>query len=1186
MTIGEVISHVTSSLLNIVGMKNGPYEGSGSGNLQVTMITNSTLAAQASSLISLDSATHNTLTLSVSPNSMHQNAGDVTFRFSIVNPTSIPAGGNIAIIFPSGFDLTYSSCSYSYLLSSASACSISSQTIKITGFTAIAAGTSFSVKVLTVKNPTTATSGSFSVTTYYDSTTSMIIDQATYTGFNMTSAAVSGSVYITALSFFPMSAGTKGQFLLDFSLDSSVPHGGNLIITVPSTFSLPSTMDTSNCLFNLQYSTCSKSGNIITIQPYKSFPAGIEMILVIPDITVPTNSTSPIQISSMWNSLTMSTNPTTPSSAFYLNTYSATTTTIQGTVNFWPKNAAEIATYNFSLTATSQLNTTFSIVIWFPDEYPASIGDLRCSSSASILLTGALTCDSSSYMRGVVLSGFAQTAAGTPFSIIIENVHNPMSSLTTSGFSIVSIDANNKVIDQLMSSLTVTISSLPALLTLNSISLDNYSIFATAAYTFTSTFSSIPSNFQIWYRFPIENFDRELPGLNDSYNCSTLAVSKAASTTTSSWVSSVTCSNPYHNLLVMSGASGSIGTSYYLQTTFTNVKSSSSEGISKAFVMSVFNVDTMSIIDRSYGTASSGDVVSYVDEKQDIIISTADGILEVTPGTQITFYIHTSSTKMPVRSDLVFTYQLLGNGVKNLVTISPTAITLSKGSISSAFTIMCPTGASTGNYTIKWTMSGDTYDLYNDPPISKLIISNENTYTVSFEGIPTLMTGSTSIPLYVYLETAPSSGLSVTFTPPSLITVSALSFAAGSTKGSFTITVGATITVGIYTIALQLAGTDASSFSLASSSLHVTISNYDTTAPGIASFVINNPKQQHMVDISFQATEASIFYYTYGERGLMLPSNTSLISYASNNTAGYYTGYIGASFIYEFTISGLTTEHDYILYGILIDLNQNVMESVFSVDFYTAEYYDSIMITLKFASAVNSTLLTTTVINVLAQQLAISSSLIAYITPTSRLLDDSFTSASYYIYSDPTSSLPSPQDSVTYMAIPSELNTRLSAYGISLDLTYNIAQSITVLSNPRPTWIEAPSATTTTKTAVTITLKCSTAGTLYMQVINDGDVIPSSRQVTLGVNAYGKAATMVYNQTVAVNTTVTITYGNLLPESSYVLVITSKNNNARLPRIMSDDVMSKLQIITQAGTISSDNNSTSEASPLVTFGAL
>lgn len=483
-------------------------------------------------------------------------------------------------------------------------------------------------------------------------------------------------------------------------------------------------------------------------------------------------------------------------------------------------------------------------------------------------------------------------------------------------------------------------------------------------------------------------------------------------------------------------------------------------------------------------------------------------------------------------------------------------------------------------------VSGDTLGIYNEPPISLLRISDSKKFAISFEGIPILTIGATSIPLNINLEAAPTSDLTLNFTASPLLTIAPVTFAAGDILKTFTLAISANATVGVYPISVESLGDNAASFYLSSTTLYVTVSNFDETAPGISSMVINNPKLQHKISMTFQATEACKFYYTYGERGLTPPSNTSIISMAETSTAGYYLGYIGASFIYNLKFENLRAEYDYILYGLLIDLNSNVMASVFSIDFYTAEYHDSIQITLKFKGDVNVTLLATTVAQVLADQMVHELEYIVYIPEEStRRLQDTSSEANYYIYTDTESTMPSPTDLVTYLAIPRELAERLLEYDIVLDQTHNIAQSIVTLPNPRPTWVSSPLVSSTTKTSVSINFSVSTNGTIYLEIINDGDTIPSSRQVSLGLNAYGVVSTMVYTSSINANEAMTITFSNLLPESSYIVIITAKNNDLRLPRLMSDDVMSKFQIITQAGSLN-DDTETSKAELLAVVGLL
>ena len=73
-----------------------------------------------------------------------------------------------------------------------------------------------------------------------------------------------------------------------------------------------------------------------------------------------------------------------------------------------------------------------------------------------------------------------------------------------------------------------------------------------------------------------------------------------------------------------------------------------------------------------------------------------------------------------------------------------------------------------------------------------------------------------------------------------------------------------------------------------------------------------------------------------------------LIDGAGNKTDNYFDQAIGTSLVYDFSITGLSPESDYILYGLLVDQAGNEMEEPFIIEFNTAEYYVSVTFTTGF----------------------------------------------------------------------------------------------------------------------------------------------------------------------------------------------------------------------------------------------
>jgi hypothetical protein len=91
-------------------------------------------------------------------------------------------------------------------------------------------------------------------------------------------------------------------------------------------------------------------------------------------------------------------------------------------------------------------------------------------------------------------------------------------------------------------------------------------------------------------------------------------------------------------------------------------------------------------------------------------------------------------------------------------------------------------------------------------------------------------------------------------------------------------------------------------------------------------------------------------------------------------------------------------------------------------------------------------------------------------------------------------------------------------------------------------------------------------GVIYAEVIADTDYLPSSRQVSMLLDAYNNPVSISFSQQVSTNESISILLDNLNPASSYILLITSKSSHSP-PRLMKDNNMIKKNIITKSGTV-------------------
>lgn len=174
--------------------------------------------------------------------------------------------------------------------------------------------------------------------------------------------------------------------------------------------------------------------------------------------------------------------------------------------------------------------------------------------------------------------------------------------------------------------------------------------------------------------------------------------------------------------------------------------------------------------------------------------------------------------------------------------------------------------------------------------------------------------------------------------------------------------------------------------------------------------------------------------------------------------------------------------------------------------------------------------------------------------------------ASYNFFNDPTSPLPGPTDLAHSFAMTSALVSGFAAIGLNYDATHNMAGTMSIYPNTRPIWIVQPVVDAQSH-SINVSLTTSTTGNLYAELVkDDAEVLPSSRQVTMLVDGFGTPAEISYSQPVNAMEAVSFSIEGLQPASSYVMLISAKNNDPRLPRIMRDDIMSKIEVITKAAT--------------------
>jgi hypothetical protein len=1152
VSLGSKTLPSTSPSTLLLTLNNGAFSGAGSGNMKFSLILSTwsiqnmgTVKDSSAADISFAGATSASLAYAdYELSNTHRSSGDVLYKFFLTFNHSVPLGGSVEITFGSGVDLTYSYCTFSSVFSSGTTCSASGSKLSITGFNALASLTASYVKVFDLINPDADTTDSVTIRSLYVAGSSKYIDEVVLDG---TALIEKGSTFNTTIEeylFYPKSAGSFAYMSLLFYMDSSVPHSGQLTLTFPSEVTLPSISD-NNCLFNLKFSSCSSSGNVITIEPVSTFPAGISMELIISGISVPVNTTSPLDIVSSYAGLTLSETANDGTSGIFISSKSVEQS-LTGSLTVTPTNKAERARYDFTI--SSSISSSDLLLIWFPSTFPTNLGNIYCKSTASSRIDQKVPCDFLQFNL-IQASGLSKSS----FSFSIYDVNNPNNEGIIENIRVQVVDSSGVVLYSGSYSFTVT--GLPDGIDLKSISLGNYDINEETQYSFITDFDTLPS--VVWIDLPYE-FNNEVSGAGEVYECSLWVVDDTFMND-QQVSSTVTCSNQVKNRINLAVSSPS-GASSYLKIVVSGLKSTAIVGSSHFFRVLLLD-NANQVLSKTYDF----DVKSRVDyeiNKQTLVVSSSSSTFTLAPGVSQTFSIYTSSSKVLAKENILISYSLTSLSPTSGIEITPAKLTLAKGTSSVPFKISVKSTVEPGEFVIKWKSASSRY---TQPRYSLLTVSDTKTYTISVKNIPEMVVGRSTIPIKLNLLAAPEEALTISPTAPTGFVFSDIKFSAGSMSTSYTITVDSTVTAGSYSIDFEIEGQNSEYFGLDHSSVNVIVNDHDIESPSIVSFVVNSPRHKTSIDMTLQASEPCMFYYFTGPRGTGVPSNSSLINNAGK-VDGYSLGYVDATYTYRFQVSGLQGEYDYVLYGLLGDTSGNFMTEVFAINLFTQDMDDSILFSLEFEKPYPSVAdMKGKVLNALLYQFVVDSSRLSFESSTT-------SAATYKLIGTVMSDDPSPINIVKYTAIKDEINALLT--GIKISESFNIDDSIEIIDNQRPQWLIYPEINSTTKDSVLVGFSLSEKGTVYAQIIADNATVPSSRQIVAGVDAYDEYALLTYKQKVDAEEYLVLTFDGLMPTSSYTLVMTAENNKDP-DRYMNDELVAVIDFITQAGTVDSNNTDTS-----------
>ena len=405
-------------------------------------------------------ATTSTVSGTVTPISSVVNA-QTSYTFSIALIDAITSSGMIKITMPATVTIVGSSsncasatgtnvnsapvCAFNTLENSITLSSLNSSTANISPQT-------ISISISGLQNPPSSEpTGTFSVRTYYQSTTASLVAIGTLPAISATTATIPSSAILVTPSSTVVNAQSVG-YKLQATINNKIPVGGYFTINIPPSITVNTASVSNQCSVNINFTSfvstacsagvASASGTLITFSnPFASDAtvgtvviAQITLVFTNPPSTKPTLSFSFSTFSNTGYSIA------SISSAIFIamdtaDSFIDSTITRTSAVNY------ALTSYKFSFTQLSPLEASSIVMVTFPsDVVPSSTP--TCTLTLPAALAGTLGCSQSGMTLTVTLPSTA-IAASTLVTLSVSNVRNPPSFKPSGSYTLQTKTANN-----------------------------------------------------------------------------------------------------------------------------------------------------------------------------------------------------------------------------------------------------------------------------------------------------------------------------------------------------------------------------------------------------------------------------------------------------------------------------------------------------------------------------------------------------------------------------------------------------------------------------------------------------------------------------------------------------------------------------------------------------------------------
>lgn len=415
-------------------------------NFQLQIVSNNYPRMISSNSIQ---AVTGTLTGTVSMGTTTVNAlSAYTFTITTANP--ITSGGFIVINFPASLGLSASTSAIATGngLASAPTCTYTAATnsLTITNLNSTSGNIpaqTFTLMINGITNPpSTTTTGTFRLTTYYNGTISAAVDSGTISGVTATAAAIDYTKIVVSSSSF-ITSDTTVTYYFSFLVQNPIPAGGFVIVNFPTAIVFDLATANNNCQLMVNSGTPTSTPCTAALgtsyvfnftNPFPSTPAAVGTNLTFAILSAATNppTTQPV---SPFSVSTYYSDGSSIAAAANVSSYSNITIPSAFTTNLISKLSnknAEYTSYTVTLTQIATLEGGAMIKVVFPSSL---LPQPSSTCSINYLGTTTVACGFiSNTFR--VFSITTAIAGGATFSITFTNIRNALSFAPVSGFQV------------------------------------------------------------------------------------------------------------------------------------------------------------------------------------------------------------------------------------------------------------------------------------------------------------------------------------------------------------------------------------------------------------------------------------------------------------------------------------------------------------------------------------------------------------------------------------------------------------------------------------------------------------------------------------------------------------------------------------------------------------------------------